>query len=109
MAALVTLEEVKTGLRIDSSDDDNLIQALIGAASNGIINFLKADETTVLFDWDTVQGNSPQDADVSDEVKQATILLVDYYYRGDYENAEPGYLPPHVTALIWGKRTPTIA
>jgi hypothetical protein len=108
MTQLVTLEEVKQGLRVDSNDDNNLLTLLIGAASNAVINYLKS-QAAELFDLETAQNNSPQDANVPDEVKQATILLVDYYYRGDYENADPGYLPPPVMALLYPLRDPAIA
>lgn len=105
MTDLVTLDEVKLALRIDSFDDDDLLEPLITTASEAVVGYLK-DQAEVLIPGLT---DSPADIDPPKFIKQATILLVDYYHRGDFQGAEPGYLPPHVTALLYSKRTPTIA
>jgi hypothetical protein len=112
MTALVTLAEVKAGLRIDTTDDDALLQLLIGAASESVINYLKA-QAAELFDLDAAQGNSPQDADVPDVIKNATIFLTGVYYRnsdGDADkNFTPGYLPAPVISMLYSLRDPAIA
>lgn len=112
MAALVTLDEVKVGLRVDSSDDDALLELLIGAASESVINYLK-DQAAELFDLDAAIGNSPQDADVPDVIKNATIYLTGVYYRnkdGDADkNFEPGYLPAPVISMLYPLRDPALA
>lgn len=112
MTALVTLEEVKAGLRIETDEDDAMLQLLIGAASESVINYLKA-QAAELFDLDAAQGNSPEDADVPDVIKNATIYLTGVYYRnrdGDTDkNFEPGYMPGPVISMLYPLRDPALA
>jgi hypothetical protein len=106
MRDLVTLDDVKTSLRIDSSDDDNRLGLLISTSSRAVINYLKSQAAVVL---DVVDAFGDSPPTVTDEVRHATILLVDYYYRGDFEGAEPGTLPAPVTALLYQLRDPALA
>lgn len=110
MVALVTLQQVKEALRIDTSDDDAWLTLLIGSASNRIIQFLKGRADEVL---NLDSGGEPTSAGIPDEVTVATIMLVGYYYRnpdqdpdGDFER---GYLPKPVSSLLYMLRDPTLA
>lgn len=106
MDKLVSLEEVKTGLRIDSTDDDTLLEALILAASSAVVNYLKGQAATVL-------SNSDSPPETPPVVKQATVLLVSYLYSNsdsDKDGAfEMGYLPKPVMALLYPLRDPALA
>lgn len=106
MNDLVDLEDLKTALRIEGADDDTRLELLISTASRAVVNYLKSQATTVL-EVDNPYGDSPPT--VPAEVRHATIMLVDYYHRGDFENADPGYLPPPVTALLYPLRDPALA
>jgi uncharacterized phage protein (predicted DNA packaging) len=106
MRDLVDLDNVKTALRIDGSDDDNRLNLLITTASRSVINYLKSQAAVVL-DVTDAFGDSPPT--VTEEVRHATILLVDYYYRGDFEGADGTTLPAPVTALLYQLRDPALA
>jgi hypothetical protein len=95
---LVDRDDVKTALRIDCCDDDDRLDLLIGAASRAVVNYLKGQAATVL-DVDDAAGDSPPT--VPDEVQHATILLVDYYHRGDFEGADPGAAGTGNSALLY--------
>lgn len=110
MVALVTLQQVKEALRVDTSDDDTWLTLLIGSASNRIIQFLKGRADDVL---NLDSGGEPTSAGIPDEAAVATIMLVGYYYRnpdqdpdGDFER---GYLPKPVSSLLYMLRDPTLA
>lgn len=103
---LVDREDVKTALRIDCCDDDDRLDLLIGAASRAVINYLKGQAATVL-DVEDAAGDSPPT--VSDEVRFATIAWVDYFYRGDFDGADPGTPPPVVAVLLHPLRDPALA
>lgn len=112
-ADLVTLDQVKQALRIDSSDDDATLNLFIVAASRAVARYLgqRVDETLSLV-------NSPPDSPpdpelVPEDVVVATLVLVGIWYRnpdGDPESLfERGYLPRPVTALLYPLRDPALA
>jgi hypothetical protein len=108
MVALVRLTETKTGLRIDTNDDDTLIGDLIDAASEQVVTYLK-DEAEVLIDLSAL-ADSPSDYVAPAYIRRATILQVDYLYRGDFaafDALQP--LCPAAMALLYSKRVPTLA
>lgn len=111
MVALVTLERVKQALRIDTTDDDQLLNAYIAAASAAVINYLKG-QAQVLLGLDE-DGELPSEAEIPPEIELATIMLVGHFYKepdGNTEDAfEQGYLPKPVTALLYPLRDPTLA
>lgn len=106
MVAFVTVSEAKRSLRVDDNDSDDLINFLIGAASQAITNYIKS---TAL--------DSPPDFTADDAIKNATIFLVKYWFDdGDpndskiQDSATTTYqLPPAVCALLTPYRTPTLA
>lgn len=111
MVALVTVERVKSALRIDTDQDDSLLEAYIQAASAAVIAYLKA-QASVLLDLDT-GGDIPSGFEVPPTIQTATIILVGHFYRepdGNTDDAfERGYLPKPVTALLYPLRDPALA
>lgn len=111
MVALVTLERVKQALRIDTTDDDQLLNAYIAAASAAVISYLKG-QAQALLGLDE-GGELPPEAEIPPEIELATIMLVGHFYKepdGNTEDAfEQGYLPKPVTALLYPLRDPTLA
>lgn len=109
MIDLVTLERVKQGLLIDTTDDDARLQLLITAASAAVLRYLKEIGSASFYDWE----NSTITADVPDDVQVATIMLVGHIYRSPDSNEdgafERGSLPKPVTALIYSRRDPALA
>lgn len=119
MVALVTLEQVKAGLRIAEwdadgnmieHDDDSHLTLLIGAASNRIIKFLKnrADEVLNLD-----SSGELTSAGIPDEVTVATIMLVGYLYRNPDQDPDGdfdlGQLPKPIKSMIYTLRDPALA
>jgi len=100
---LITYEEAFDHLRLDSSDDESLVQAYIQSASSAILSYI-GDNAFIEVEEKTV---------VRDEVKQACKLLVGNFYRNREasENTDKldagygyGYLPPAVLSLIFHLR-----
>lgn len=111
MVQLITLADAKTGLRIEGTDSDAMLEALIPAASEAIVNYLK-DQAAEIIDLDAAV-DSPADAGVPDIVKRATILLVGIWFRnpdGDPDlEFDPGNLPKPVTAILYPLRDPQVS
>lgn len=102
---LITLQEAKDHLRIDTTDEDTHLELLVNAASDAVLNYLKIDGL--------VYYDSSDILDVPYAVKAATLLMTGYLYRlrdnnegGEYQQ---GYLPMPVTALLYPLRDPAIA
>jgi hypothetical protein len=108
---LVSVQEVKGRLHIDTNDDDAALLGYIEAASAAVISYLKGQADSLL---DLDSGGSPSpDAVVPAVISTAVIMLVGYWYRnpdGDPDkDFERGYLPKPVTALLYPLRDPAIA
>jgi len=109
MPDLVTLDQVKAGLRIDHDDDDEQLNLLISASSERIIRYLKgrAKEVLGLNDEGTEASNVPA------SVTAATMMLVGYLYRSTDEDPEKdwelGKLPKSVSSMIYQYRDPALA
>lgn len=109
---LVSLQKVKWGLKIESSDWDQLLGGVyIPAASRAVINYLKSAADDLL-DLDS-GGNIPAGFSVPEEIQMATIALVGYWFRSPDSDPdkefEQGYLPRPVTALLYPLRNPALA
>ena len=118
----VTLQRAKQHLNMDHDQDDVLIEAYIGAASEAVKNYLKSaspyeverdsnDDPIV----DSSGGpiyvvDSSGDKQVKYAVQAATLLQLGFLYKDRDENAdrayEIGYLPRPVTALLYPLRDP---
>lgn len=127
MIAFLTLDEAKRQLYVleDETHDDALITALIAAASGAVRRYLKDAlpwqpvlDSNLLPETDSngatvYEVDSNGDRVLLHEVKQATALLVGYFYKNRDDNPDAafdrGYLPMPVTALLYPLRTPTVA
>lgn len=111
MVALVTIQQVKQVLRIDTDDDDAMLGLLIGAASRRVIQHLKGQAAAIL-DLDS-GGDLESGASVPDDVSLATIMLVGYLYRNPDQDPERdfelGKLPLPVKAILYMLRDPALA
>lgn len=113
MFMLVTVDQVRTALKLDSGESDTLIALYISAASRAIVRYLKGQAGDLL----TIDSppNSPPDdlSSVHEDIQMATILLTGHFYNnpdGDPEHDwEQGYLPRPVTALLYPLRDPALA
>lgn len=105
---LVTLAEVKAGLREESGDDDAFLSSLISGASGSIIAYLKSSANAFLDE----DGNVVPDK-IPAEVKTATIRLVGIMFRNPDHDTDgafsQGRLPFMVSAGIHHLRVPTLA
>lgn len=92
--SVVSVEEVKKRLRIDTDDDDSVLEGYISAASKAVEAYLK------------YEFESPIDS----RIITAIIILVGYWYRepdGDSDKAfEMGYLPKPVMSILYPMRDP---
>lgn len=120
----VTLDRAKRHLNMDHDQDDVLIEAYIGAASNAVKNYLKSaspyeverdsnDDPILDSSGDPIYiVDSSGDKQVKYEVQAATLLQIGFLYKDRDENAngayEMGYLPKPVTALLYPLRSPAL-
>ena len=121
----VTLQRAKQHLNMDHDQDDVLIEAYIGAASEAVKNYLKSaspyeverdsnDDPIVDSSGDPIYVvDSSGDKQVKYAVQAATLLQLGFLYKDRDENAnnayEMGYLPKPVTALLYPLRTPALS
>ena len=107
MVALITLAEAKAHLRVDFADDDALIDVLIQAASEAVLDYLKGIGSEDFFNGSVVVSEVPA------RVRLATGHLTKFYYddhvdKGSLSFADLGELPPPVVALLYRMRDPAI-
>ena len=101
MADLVSLQEIKNGLRVDNDDDDAHLTLLISAASLSVKAYLDVRAHEVIDE----NGETPDG-----RVKTAVIMLVGYYYRNPDQDPDGdfdvGMLPQHVSSMLCQLRDP---
>jgi hypothetical protein len=101
MPELVDLDQVKARLQYDHDADDDDLQALLEAASEMVLSYLKLDSD--YYDGEDVPG----------AVQTAVIMLVGILKRDpsmrEANTWQPGYLPAPVTAILYPLRDPTLA
>lgn len=121
----VTLARAKQHLNMDHDQDDTLIEAYIGAASEAVKNYLKSaspyeverdsnDDPITDSSGDPVYvEDSSGDKIVKYSVMAAVLLMVGFLYKDRDENPdeafERGYLPRPVTALLYALRDPALS
>jgi hypothetical protein len=121
----VTLDRAKRHLNMDHDQDDVLIEAYIGAASEAVKNYLKSaspyeverdsnDDPILDSSGDPVYVvDSSGDKLVKYAVQAATLLQLGFLYKDRDENAgnayDLGYLPKPVMALLYPLRDPALA
>lgn len=103
MADLVSLQEVKDGLRIDTDDDDAHLNLMIAAASGRIKAYLDVRANEVI---------DEEGATTDARVKVAAIMLVGYYYRNPDQDPDGdfdvGRLPKPVSSILYQLRDPVV-
>jgi gp6-like head-tail connector protein len=118
----VTLQRAKQHLNMDHDQDDVLIEAYIGAASEAVKNYLKSaspyeverdsnDDSIVDSSGDPIYVvDSSGDKQVKYAVQAATLIMLGFLYKDRDENPDQafqqGYLPKPVTALLYSLRDP---
>lgn len=84
--ALVTLEEAKTYLRVDSSDEDALVGILLSSAGNLCADVARLSEEQ----WKAVDGNETEDtalytkeepSQIREVMKAAVLYALGYLYE----------------------------
>lgn len=85
----LTLDDVKQYLRIDSSDDDSLLESLMLSAKQLCAHILRVDETDALLQ--------------KEEVKTAMLYSVAYFYE-HREEANHKELTLTLRSLLFGLR-----
>lgn len=115
---LVALATARSWVRLDTTDDDAILEAVITSASDLVVNYLGAEALERLLLLDS-NGLIPEDSngviavDVPGAVLGAVRYLVAWIYRNrdaDPDEAfAPGYLPAPVTAMLYPLRDPALA
>lgn len=113
MNLLVTLEEAKRHLRIDTDADDLDLTLKLYAASAAVLTYLKSGADAFTDSAGDVIEDSAGPVGVPFQVQAATLLMTGYLYKNRDEDADkafqPGYLPAPVTALLYPLRDPSLA
>ena len=108
---LVSLQQAKDHLRVDSSAEDNHITLLIRGASASVIQCIRSG-TDVFTDsaGDVIVDSAGDPQEIPENIQIATLLLIGYLYRWRDENKDfdRGYLPQPVTALLTPYRDPVL-
>ena len=108
MTLLITLEQAKAHLRIDTDEEDDDLTLKIHASSAAVMSYLKDGAL------DFTDSSGVITADVPWQVQAAVLVLLGALYgdRGE-EGGKPAgfsnYLPPAVVALLYPLRIPTVA
>lgn len=103
---LTTLAKLKAALRVDSTDEDEILDMYLTAASQAVIKYI-GDQAGTLGLTDSPAEDAP------DDIATATIMLAGHFYRdpdGDEQKAfEANHFPRPVRALLAPYRDPTFA
>lgn len=110
---LVPVADLKAKLRIDFTDDDDILESYLLSASMAVIRHIKGNASEYL----TIDSppNSPPNGldDVPADIQQATLMLAMIWYRSPDHDTDgafaDGSLPPPVMALLRPYRDPTMA
>jgi hypothetical protein len=113
MVMLVSLQQAKDHLRVDSSDEDNDLTLKIHAASAAVLNYIRngADLFTDSAGEPILDSNDAP-IGIPYEIMAATLLMLGYLYTN--RDADPdkayghGMLPNDVTALLYPHRVPSL-
>ncbi|MFA6063874.1 MAG: head-tail connector protein [Gallionella sp.] len=113
MVMLVTLQQSKDHLRIDTSDGDNDLTLKIHAASAAVLNYIRNGADVFLdSSGEPVLDSNSFPLGIPYEVQAATLLMVGYLFKDRDTNAdgayEHGYIPKPVMALLYVHRVPSL-
>lgn len=104
---IVTLQEVKNLLLIDTDDDDSMLTLLLKGSTRRILAYLKSG-----VDYFKDSNGAFIYEEIPEEVKIAIIMLVGYLYRNPDKDPDRdfghGQLPHNVTALVYMLRDPAL-
>lgn len=112
---LITLQQARDHLRSDTTADDADLTLKIKAASELVMEYLKPEGCATFTDsaGDLFLDSAGDAIGVPWRVQAGTCLMVGYLYKDRDEDTdkqwEMGYLPKPVTAVLYGKRKPTLA
>lgn len=115
MIELVTLDQIKARLRIDTDAEDGDLVGFMQSASRMVLSYLKLEDDAYLNSDGTMDVDSETSGyyEVPAEVQAATLYLAGVLYRdrdgGEVDKWAPGYLPAPVTAMLYPLRDPTLA
>lgn len=113
MVMLVSLQQAKDHLRLDSNDGDNDLTLKIHAASGAVLNYIRngADVFTDSSGEPILDSNGTP-IGIPFEIMAATLLMVGYLWKdrdGDPDGAYTlGYLPMPVMSLLYSYRVPSL-
>ena len=112
---LVSLDEVKLRLKIDTDAGDPDLELMIRGASSSVMRYLKPAGCAEFCDssGEVIEDSAGVAAAVPDDVKNATLMLIGIWRRDpdgvEGKDWEQGYLPRPVTALLYPLRDPSLA
>lgn len=115
MTLLVTLEEAKEHLEMDHDASDDKIERMIHQASQIVLDHIKDRALEIVDTSGELIVDSSGNSAVPYNVQAAVLLMIGVLFGNRGEDGgqaagfSEGYLPPGVRALLFGKRTPTIA
>lgn len=109
---LVSLEQAKQVLRVDTAADDVMLKLLISAASRAVVRHLKGRAS----EWLAIDSppNSPPDdpEGIPEDVTAAVIFLVGHFLRNPDNDVEKAFdgdeLPAPVKAMLKPLRDPAV-
>lgn len=110
---LVTVDQAKAQLRIDTGDGDTNLALLIRAASRAVLRYLKTPDAYQDSAGDVIADSNGDPTEVPEDVQAAVIMLTGNFMR-DPSGVRPedwaaGYLPAPVISLLYPLRDPTLA
>lgn len=114
MAMLVSLENARNHLRIDTTDGDADLLLKVKAASRAVLNYISnGADTFTDSTGEPYEDSNGVALDVPEDVQSATLFLIGYLDRQRDSDAdkefERGYLPAPVCALLTFYRDPSLA
>lgn len=113
MTALLTLDQAKAHLRVETTDFDADISQNIEEASEICLTYIKrrgpfpTDAEPTPPDW--------TDADLPADIRAAVKIMLSMLFddrnagKSDNPSVAMGYMPPNVTALLHRHRDPALA
>jgi hypothetical protein len=117
MVMLVSLQQAKDHLRVDSSDEDNDLTLKIHAASAAVLNYIR-NGADVFTDsaGEPILDSNDNPIGIPYEIQAATLLMIGYLNRLRDENDNTligdgfayGYLPNPVMSLLYPYRVPSL-
>lgn len=112
---LVTLDQAKAHLRVDTDAEDEDLTLRIHAASVAVLAYLKDSALQFTEADGSPLVDSSGIVPVPYQVQVATLMLVGTLYGsrgedgGQAAQIQMGYLPPIVTAMLYPLRDPALA